>query len=709
VKNKSSFSPKQVAEMIRSKTLLTCICVTAIAFITYFVFSPSLDDGFTNHDDQAYVTANPLVINNSIPLVKIIETPVLANYHPITILSLALNYRHGKLDPFGYHLENVIFHLLNTILVFFFIFLLTRRNLLMAAIVSLFFGIHPMHVESVSWISERKDVLYVFFFMAGLITYLRYSETKKTGWYIFTFLLFMLSCLSKGIAVIFPVILLLIDYLKNVKWSRKFLIEKIPFFILSLVFGIIAVKTQQAGQAFIAVKTYTVFQRLLFASYDAIMYIIKLFVPFKLSAFYPYPVAAINGSVPLVFYFSPLILLSILAALIYFFLKKEKELVFGLLFYFVSVVLVLQFISIGHVIMADRYSYLSYIGLLFIVAYIINKAWLGVSRDKGGIWAALKYPFIIIALVGAVAFSFQTYSRTQVWKNSGVLWSDVINNYPGASLAYMSRGNYYYSINELDKVIPDYDKAIALDSTGAEDYDNRGAFYFNNGRADLAMPDFCKAIALDSTDVVAHNSRGRIYMNTGKNDLALADFNMTIKFGSEYTPVYASAYANRAMIYYNYGKNDLAIADFTKAITLDSTDASAYNNRGALYAKTNKNDLAIADYNKAIAINPSSAPYYYYNRGLYYTAVYQYEKAVEDFTNGIQLNPQGVESYYDMRGICNDSLKNYYEAITDFTKAIEVNPSIAAYWLNRSLAEEKSGQSENAKADVLRAQQLQRK
>ncbi len=628
---RKSKSVPQVAAIKRSNTLLPWVCVAIIALITYFVFSPSLQNDFTNWDDEFYVTASPMVISDHIQLDKILVTPVASNYHPLTILSLALNYQSSKLDPFNYHLENVIFHVLNTILVFFFIFLLTRRNLLMAAIVSLFFGIHPMHVESVSWISERKDVLYVFFFLAGIITYLRYSESKKISWYIFTLLLFVFSCLSKAMAVVFPVILLLIDYLKNAKWTKQLVLEKIPFLLLSLLIGIIAIKAQ-VGTAIDSMTTFSFFQRLLFVSYGAVMYIVMLFLPVKLSAFYPNPFANAGGNISPMFYISPFILLLIIGAVIYFFRKKQKKIVFGLLFYFVSVALVLQFIKVGMAIMADRYSYLSYIGLLFVVAYVVNKAW----QNKNNLWPLFKYPFTIFVIIGAVIFSYKAYSRTQVWKNSETLWTDVIDNYPNAFIAYKSLGDYYYDNHEIEKALNDYNKAIELDSNYVGGYSNRAQLYFNTGKTDLALADCNKAIALNSNSAGCYYNRGFIYSTI-------------------------------------IDKKDAAIADYTKAITLDSNYEMAWLNRGLLYSGNGKYDLAIADFTKAIRIDPDYA-----------------------------------EAYVD-RGIAHFNNGEKDLAIMDFSKAININPSVPGYWFNRSIAEKQMGKYENAKADALKAQQLQGK
>ena len=635
------------------KRALLWLSIAAIAALTFAVLSPSLQAGFTNWDDNYYVTDNPLVINTTVPLAKIATTPVALNYHPLTVLTLALNYQFGKLDPAGYHAVNLILHLLNTILVFFFIFLLTRRNLLMAAIVALFFGIHPVHVESVTWISERKDVLYVCFFLAGLITYLKYSDTKKIIWYVATLLLFVLSCLSKAMAVVFPVALLLVDYLQGIKWNRTQLINKIPFFLIALIFGVIAVKIQliniaavkmQPAKAIADIRHFNLLQRALFFCYGALMYMVKMVYPFNLSSFYPYPD---SNNIPVIYYLSPVIFIAVAGWLVYLFRKKQKAVVFGLLFYFLCILLVLQFFSFGAAIIADRYSYLSYIGLFFVVAYLVNAVW----QSKQQRISRFKYPVMLLVVVAALTFNYQAYARTLVWMNSGTLWTDVINNYPNVSLAYVSRADYYKSINDIEHTLADYNTAIQLDPTNRDAYFGRGILY-------------------------------SLYYK--KDDLAVADYTAALKIDTGF----AQAYANRGMIYLEHGKNDLALTDFNKALTLDSTIADAYNDRGALYLSAGKPGNAIADDAKAIAHNPSNAVYYY-NLALGYKTTGNFEKAKQEFTQGVQLAPANAELYYNMIGICNDSLKQYKEAVANFSKAMELNPNIKDFITNRAFAEAK--------------------
>jgi len=221
------------------------IIVIAILLVTYISFYPSIKNSFTNWDDPGYVTENPKITHlksDGIEHFFSFSDFTVGNYHPLTMLSLALDYNSAKLSPARYHKVNVLFHLLNTFLVFLFIYRLSGKKIIVATIVAILFGIHPMHVESVSWVAGRKDVLFTFFFVAGLITYLRYlnKNKQKILFYFFTFILALLSLLCKPAAVTFPLVILLIDFYYKRKFDIKCLLEKIPFFIVSIIFGIIS-------------------------------------------------------------------------------------------------------------------------------------------------------------------------------------------------------------------------------------------------------------------------------------------------------------------------------------------------------------------------------------------------------------------------------------------------------------------------------------
>lgn len=555
-----------------------------ILLLTFFTLYPSLKNGFTNWDDNVYIAENPLITDLSGDNIKkIIDTdnPVALNYHPITILSFALDHQLSEYNPKTYHTTSLVFHLLNTALVFWFIFLLSGRKQLVAAIVALFFGIHPMHVESVAWISERKDVLYVFFFMASLICYHKYlyAEGKnKTILYFFTILLFVLSVLSKAMAVVLPIVLILIDYYKGRKMDKRAILEKLPFFLLSLFFGVLAYQIQSKGSAVAAFETFTWLQRVEFASYGMLMYVFKLFFPFHLSCFYPYPNP--KESLPVLYYIAPFVVL-LLFVFVLWKARKNREILFGFLFFSITVVLVLQFITVGKVIMADRYSYLSYIGLLFPIA--MGYAWIQEREDEKYIF--LKKLATISLITYAVAFVFLSFQRTKVWKNSDTLWSDAIAKYPNSE-AYHSRASYLVNKmaidkgqknvgeNEYERALSDYSSSIHLKTLDASIYTGRANIYSLKGQFDSALTDYSKAIELDNTD--------------------------------------ASTYLNRAGAYILMKQFEKAITDLSTALRLDPNLFEARKNRSYAYNHTGDYEKAVEDLNAMILQYPNNPDYYFY-------------------------------------------------------------------------------------------------
>jgi len=291
-----------------SNSWLKWVLIGGILILSYIAFSGSLKNNFTNWDDKSYVVDNELLKQPIGDCVKyFFSTFHSGNYHPLTMIVYAMEYHSAKLNPEIYHAVNLFLHLMNVLLVFWFIYLLSGKKLEVAAIVSLFFGIHPMHVESVAWIAELKDVLYSFFFLGGLIAYCKFvsdAGNKRGFLYIIVLFLFILSCLSKPAAVVFPVVLLLIDYYMKRRFRFDVLIEKLPFFILAIGFGLINIKAQQSSIS--VVESHTVLQGFLFASFGMIDYILKLFLPINLSPLYPFPDTN-GGQLSMIYYLSPFI------------------------------------------------------------------------------------------------------------------------------------------------------------------------------------------------------------------------------------------------------------------------------------------------------------------------------------------------------------------------------------------------------------------
>ncbi len=530
-----------------------------IILLTFIVFSNTLKNGFiVNWDDDGYILNNAAVqqLNNK-NIKEIFTTFYMGNYHPLTTISYATEFHFFKQNPKAYHFMNLLLHLCNVVLVFFFVKLLTKKNLT-PLMVGALFAIHPLHVESVAWISERKDVLYSFFFLLSLIFYMRFSENGKLQNYVLAFLFFLLSLLSKSAAVILPLILLLIDYYKNIKINVRGILLKLPFFILAVVFGIIALKSQDAQQQHLT-PDYTLINSFFVATYGLSFYIFKFFVPVLLSAFYPHPV--LEGEIlPLIYYLSPLLII-LFVFIVFRMVKEKKVLVFGFLFFFFSLALVLQFFPVGGAVVAERYTYMAYVGLAFIVGVFLENLFDKQINNQTFILSV----FTTIVLI----FSVLTYNRNKVWADGISLFDDVIKKHPNAFYAYHSRGIAYYYAGNYKQSLKDYDKATELNNT-------YGLTFYNKGLAQMMLKQYADA---------------------------LLSFSRTI----ELIPTHDQAYNDRAIVYYNQNQLDAALKDYNKAIELNPLNARAYYNRGALYYRLTEMTNACTDWQKAQSLGLNNA------------------------------------------------------------------------------------------------------
>jgi Tfp pilus assembly protein PilF len=632
------------------------VTLTVLAVLTFVVFYPSLKCEFTNWDDGTYVTENPMIWKlDGKALREIFTTPVSLNYHPLTMLSLAIDYKFSKLDPYTYHLVNVLFHILNVLLLFYFIqkFVqaLNQRNsgsgflpdpFYVALITAALWAIHPMRVESVTWVAERKDVLYVFFFLLSAIQYLKWRTNKKISTAIFCFLFFVCSCLSKGMGVVLPVVLVLMDwFLGDARTLRQIahsVLTKAHFFLAALVFGIVAFKIQSQG-AIAAMETFSIFQRLTFGCYGFIMYIYKLFLPINLSAFYPYPFTDAAGNIPAIYFASPFIVLAIAVAIIILMLKTQfigKILAFGFSFYFITIALVLQFLSVGSVIMADRYSYLSYVGLFFVVGYLYEFVRKFVAGSMTRLFAA-----VLIASVGI--FSVLTYERTKVWTNAETLWTDAMNQYKFIEIAYENRGIYYKDHNQLDLMLKDYEFVTdSLHSKNEKIWSNLGNLYGLQKKFDKSLQAYSKAI--------------------------------------EYNPKNSSTYLNRAITFSMMGQYEQSLPDYDKAIELDPKIALTYKNRAYTLLQLGQFDKSISDYDKAIGLY-SYDTLSYLNRGISKFNAKKFPEAIEDFSTFVKMSPNNAQAYYNL-SISFKSLEKYPEALQNALLAQKLGQQISPDYIN---------------------------
>ena len=627
---------------------LPWVVAALLLILTWFLYKPSLNNHFTNWDDNLYVLDNAQVKQHGYQNTKYFFTHASAgNYHPLTMLSLSFDYRLAEQDkrlvneipePDAeiFHTTSLILHVINVLLVFVFIYLLSRKRLIVASVTALLFAIHPMHVESVAWVAERKDVLYAFFFLAGLIVYMKYLE--KTSWWrlLITGLLFLASLFSKPSAVVFPLILLAVDFFYGRKFTARVFLEKLPFFILAVIFGVIT-SIIQGNLAASGIKVFSLFQRLMFSSYGFITYQYKLLLPLKISAYYPYPGITSAGNLPLIYYLSPLISLAIIG-LVFYSIRFTKVIGFGYLFYFFSIALVLQFIPVGNAIMADRYSYISAIGLFFILAWYLDQAF--VSKDK--ILRSLRWILAGACLVYCIFLGKTTFEQTMVWNNSETLWTDVISKYPETYVAYKHRGNYYRSLNIFDKAMKDYLIYTQIRQDDAGVYNNLGNVYRLRNEPEKAIDAYSKSISIDSLDPKTWLNRAVIYSKTKQYASAVKDFNKALSLNIGIMEIYTS----RSVMFREMGRYEDAIADLSLLIRNDPNNDKYFIDRGVCHYNLKQFPEAITDFEKCIALNPVDG-HAYFNMSAAYNELKDYRKAYQCALKAITLNYPVDKNYLE--------------------------------------------------------------
>jgi len=562
-----------------------------------------LRNEFTNWDDEYYVVNNALLRG---PDWKGIFThQVVGNYHPLTVLTLAFNFWLTALDPSSYLIFNLLLHLINCSLVFYFIWMISGKNIFAASLTALLFGIHPMHVESVVWVSERKDTLYACFFLVSLIKYWQYLQKGRKLNYWLCFIFFLLSLLSKPAAVVLPLVLFLLDYWKGRSMKGKVVVEKIPFFLFALLFGIITLKLQ-SPTAIAPLDVYPLWTRFFFACYVIMIYFFRFFVPYPLSTFHPFPAANQLG---VWVFISPIFIVGLLVFLWYH--RKNKILIFGFLFFLVNFLLVSQIVSVGLTIVSERYTYIPYIGLGFMLSMLL-------SNYK----PMSKQSLLIISALATAIFGIMTFQRTKVWRDSGRLWTDVLKHYPEAPFPRTYRANY------LEK--------FARDPAHQADAD---------AILQQALEDCRIALHVKPNHAPAYENRGVIYSDLHRNKEALADGDSLIKL----EPLNREGYDIRGTAYVRLNEPEKAFADFSKCISLKPDDHHSYSNRGSLLVNYYKKYTeALADFNKAIQINPQGV--YYLNRSICYYRMGYIEKAKTDAQMALQ---KGVTLPDDYRRVFN--------------------------------------------------------
>ncbi|WP_459210932.1 tetratricopeptide repeat protein [Aquimarina rhabdastrellae] len=650
------------------------VCLLCSLGISILFLSPNLYNDFINWDDPAYILHNPLIKDLSFDGIQRLFTTkeVVSTYAPLVLFSWAIDYAIGGLHPFMYHFTNLCIHLIVVSLVYYLVWLISKR-IEIAFLTAVLFGVHPMHIEAVAWISARKDLLYTLFFMAGLISYYYYLHktnlNQKRFYYILCFCCFILSLLSKGTAVIFPLILFTFDYLYKRNDYLKLILDKIPFFMLSAIFFYIAIVGQATGGAMNDRQFISLIDSFAVGFYGYATYLVKVIIPFNLSIYHPYP-NALGSTLPWYYYAATIPVLMVFFGTL-FYTKKKRLIGFGIAFFFISLIPVIQVLPFGSAVTAERYTYLPYFGLLLLLTYGLSFL---LQR-----FVTLKRSICILIGIYILTLGLRSFFYSKTFKNAATLWSNVISLYPNDFLAYMNRSNHYINNQQYTLALKDLNKGISINSTYFWLYYNRGLTYHKLQQRELALNDYTTAIHYEKSYTSSYLNRGIIYNELNAYAKAIADFNTVIRL----EPKNYKAYYNRALNLIALKQYQAAISDLTLLINADFMPVQTRLKRGEVFATIGKTTQALHDFDSVIHLNPKIASVYT-QKGILLFDAGLYIEAEKSFDKAVQLDTTQVEAYINL-GIIYMNTQRMNEALRAFDTAQQLMPKNHLIYYNRAL------------------------
>jgi len=583
--SENSLKPVRNSLIIGASALL-------IFFVTILVYLPALENGFV-WDDIQYVIENERIRSLEEDSLRVMFTTFyVGNWHPLTWISHAIDYKLWGLDATGHHLTNIVLHGLNALVVFLLVLKLamlaqelnantppsqplwntTIQPLLAAGVAALLFSLHPLRVESVAWVSERKDLLCAFFFLLSTACYLNFVlsqvSLKRRLWYANSHLFFMLALMSKPMAVTFPVVILLLDIYPlrrfglSLRNTKRVLLEKIPFFALSSGASIVVIFAQNYGRSIRTLEQIPVDIRLLNAIRTPIFYLQKIIIPYELVPFYPFPAHAAWWNLQ---YLLSAILIVVITCLTMWMIKKGNYLFFVAWAYFLITLLpVLGLLQVGGQSAADRYTYLPSLSIFILVgagiSWIVHRGIAEKNKVLGG--GLILGSFVCFIILGRL-----TVNQIAIWKDSERLWSCVVNAFPypqSDPLVHFNLGNAFAKSDKLDEAISEYKKTLVLSPGHIRAHNNLGRVYAVKGDYDQAIEEFKRALSINPRYVRARNNLGAAYLQKGEFDQAIIE----IKRSLAVRPNNINAHNKIALAYYSQGKYKLALAHFDRVISL---------------------------------------------------------------------------------------------------------------------------------------------
>ena len=720
--------------------------IMIIVILGFLVYSNSLNNPFM-YDDIYNIVDNSFIKNfkniSDLFTSKYFSLAQEKTYRPVVTLSYFIDYSLWGLNVTGWHITNIVFHVINAIL-FYLLILMIIGNLKISLISALLFCAHPIQTEVINIVSFREDLISLLFFILSLIFYVKYSKNneKYISYIIYSICFFSIAVFSKEMALTLPLILILYDYLfmnDDKVEIKRYLFEIINtprywgyYAVILFVFVQRNYLIKPVGYVMLRdITTHTnypggnIFTAVLTTANTIVYYMGLLIVPIRLCIDHALEVSSTLNPMTII---SIILVISIIVYAIII-SERSKNISFSILYFFICLIPVSNIIPIGAII-AERYLYFSSIGFCLLLG--IFSANISINNTKYS--TALKNTSYLMLIILIGFYGIRTYIRNNDYKDEIILWSKNLKVYPKSDRALSNLGNAYLNKGYYDESIICFNKLVSIDPNIGEIYNARGAVYLKKDLIDEAILDFTKAIELIPIFSMAYSNRGMAYFSKKSNYEALNDLNKAI----ELDPNNISAYKIKGCIYTIMEFYDKAILDFNKVIELNSNDYESYNYRGIVFGKKGLFDRALSDFNNSIQLNPgfyearnnkrltlnkmkgdsnksSNNNVIEEDNKLFKEAIsriiFLIEKeklddALAQCNKLIETNP-GVSEIYNKRGVIYAMKSNYDRAIADFTKAIGMDPLNTEAYSNRSHTYKLMDKPDLSRKDEEKAMSLQ--
>ena len=622
------------------------MCIAAV--IVLAAHWPSLSSTAFSFDDDQYLFENQLVQNPGWESARRFLCEVLhpssvrGYYQPLAMLSLMADYAMGgrldNLRPF--HITSLTLHLANTLLIIVFLYLLFG-NSLAAVTVGLLFGVHPLTIESIPWLSERKTLLAAFFVLWCLIFYVRFSRTQSWQSYLLSMVFFILALMSKPSSTPVPLLMILLDYWPLNRLSKKTIIRKIPFFVVAVIAAIITFLSQKNTSSVTMPAEHGLVHILLIICHNIVFYLQRFTWPVGLSGYYPFP-SPFALSHPNVL--AGVIGTAVLSVILLVSLRWTRSLVTGWLFFFLAIFPTLGVIGFHPVIAADRHAYIPIMGLFLPLCGAV--AWL----CRGWTEKLSRRCIVALAVIACLAAAEITATRSYLvhWRDSVSLHRYMIKLAPNVTVLHNNLGNFLDERGETEEAIEHFNKSLEINPYSPEVHNNLGNVLHNVGRSDDAIEHFRKALELRPKFSQIHYNLARVLATQGKNDEAISEYRLALQT----RPRNVDILSNLAYLLAEQERYEEAVQLYEKALEVKPDDIIVHGRLGLALAGLGKNDEAIKQFKKVLAARPADVEMFcnvgilLEQQGKLAEAIVQYRRALEiqpDYTKAKDLLHDALE------------------------------------------------------------------